>query len=283
MSENSSPQVLGYVFPISSHSQPVSWLVYMLTAPQFISSTWTSLSSPDLSFICLHITICFIFTDGNSILPVVQPKPGHHPWLFSFKLHFHFVRKFSWLNLQNTSHPRSLLSVFTVSSTVWMPIISCLDYEVSCPRRLPSFSLTLRCIFLTWDPEFAFKHQSSHHSKPSGVFLSHSEWKPMSLKWGTKPATVCPSSTSCFLLLYPCHSPALVSLPLSLTLLQPHQSSLADLIPCYGLSMVLPSDTLMTLISVKSLIMIKFHLLNESHPDHHIHEIFFPLALNILL
>lgn len=192
---------------------------YMRTAAQFISPTWSLLSSPGLSFICLHITICFIFTDGNSILPVAQPKPGHHPWLFSFKLHFHFVRKLSWLNLQNTSHPRSFLSVFTVSSTIWMPIISRLDYYVSCLRRLPSFSLTLCCIFLTWDPEFTFKNLSSHHSKPSGGFLSHSEWKPTSLKWGTKPDTICPSSTSCFLLLYPFHSSDLVSLPLSLTLL----------------------------------------------------------------
>lgn len=205
---------------------------YMRTAPQFISPTWTLLSSPGLSFTCLHITICFIFTDGNSILPVAQPKPGHHPWLFSFKLHFYFVRKLSWLNLQNTSRPRSPLSVLTVSSTVWMPIISRLDYYVSCLRRLPSFSLTLCCIFLTWDPEFTFKNLSSHHSKPSGGFLSHSEWKPTSLKWGTKPDTICPSSTSCFLLLYPFYSSDLVSLPLSLTLLQPHQSSLADLIPC---------------------------------------------------
>ena len=158
---------------------------YMLTAPQFISPTWTSLSSPDLNFICLHITICFIFIDGNSNLSVAQPKPGYHPWLFSFKLHFHLVRKFSWLNLQNTSKPSFLLSVFTASSTIWMPIISRLDDYISCPRRFPSFSLTLCCIFLTRDPELAFKTLSSHHSEPSRGFLSH--WvKTYVLKMGHK-------------------------------------------------------------------------------------------------
>lgn len=145
--------------------------LYADSAPVYI--THMDLALLSRSELRLHVTICFIFTDGNSILSVAQPKPGYHPWLFSFKLYFHLVRKFSWLNLQNTSKPRSLLSVFTASSTVWMPIISCLDDYISCPRRFPSFSLTLSCIFLTWDPELAFKNLSSHHSKPSRGFLSH--------------------------------------------------------------------------------------------------------------
>ena len=117
---------------------------YMLTAPQFISPTWTSLSSPDLNFICLHITICVIFIDGNSNLSVAQPKPGYHPWLFSFKLHFHLVRKFSWLNLQNISRTNyiSTLHINISSVTLAPPTFHC-DY---CWKFLNQSSFFYHCI-----------------------------------------------------------------------------------------------------------------------------------------